>query len=592
MSSKAPYRKKQPEIQRKHWLIVATTTVLVALSVLTSGWAAAAAVPVQRLSVGAAAPGSASYPIPSGSLFVDGGSGSDSAAGTQSNPLRSIGAAISRAGSGATIVVRRGSYNESVVVPYEKSLTIQPYPGESVWMDGSIPVTNWSRSGNRWVASNWTPQFSSAIDGKADNTRYLQSSYPMAAKPDQVFVNGAALRQVGSSSQVVAGTFAVDYSARTITIGDDPSGREVRASNKSQAIYVQSPRTTLQGFGVRRYATSYDLRGAIKMENVNAVLRDMTVVDNATIGVTISNNNALVERVTIQRSGMLGLGMSAAYNSVVRDSTITQNNSENFKPAPVSGGIKITRTRGITVTGNDVSSNYNSIGIWFDESCYDVKVTNNKANGNTKAGIQLELSDTAIIANNEALGAEAGIHIFNTGNVKIWNNNVGGSRLFGLKLSQDERRQATHSTGRDPRRPVPDSTVPWITRNITVSNNAFGNGGPFQFYALDGRTNIAVDKMNVTIDGNLFNRRVVSSDPTMVAWGKGDNVTLERYETPAALAAAKNGSWRNAQTTGSVPIGSMGADMSSASSSVAKPLPSDIAAATGLATGLKRVGRV
>lgn len=578
-------------------LIATTTSLLIAVSLVvpTGSWASQvtlSAGPTQRMTVGASAPGSASYSIPSGSVFVDGSNGNDSAAGTQSAPLRTIGKAVSRASSGGTIVIRRGSYNESVVIPYDKRLTVQPYPGESVWMDGSVPVSNWARSGNRWVATNWSSQFSSAIDGKADNSRYLQSGYPMAARPDQVFLNGTALRQVGSSSEVVAGTFAVDYNARTLTIGDDPSGREVRASNKAQAIYVQSPNTTLQGFGVRRYATTYDLRGAIKMENVNAVLRDMTVVDNATIGVTISNNNALVERVTIQRSGMLGLGMSQAYGSVIRDSTVSQNNVENFKPAPVSGGIKITRTRGITVTGNDVSSNYSSIGIWFDESCYDVKVTNNKANGNSKAGIQLELSDTAIVANNEALGAEAGIHIYNTGNVKIWNNNVGGSRLFGLKLSQDERRQATHSTGRDPRRPVPDSTVPWITRNITISNNAFGNGGAFQFYALDGRTNTAVDKMNVTIDGNLFNRRVVRTDPTMVAWGKGDNVTLERYETPAALAAAKNGSWKNAQTSGSTPIGSMGTDMNSASSSVAKALPSDVAAATGLATGLRRVGRV
>lgn len=586
--------KRSASMRRLVSLVGTATALALAIPMLITPAApvSAATTPVPRLFVGAAAPGSTSYPVPAGSVFVDGSNGNDSAAGNQSSPLRSIAAAVSRAGSGGTIVIRRGSYNESVVIPYDKSLTVQAYPGESVWMDGSVPVTNWTRSGSRWVASNWSPQFSSNIDGKADNSRFLQSGYPMAARPDQVFVNGTALRQVASSSEVVAGTFAVDYSARTLTIGDDPSGRELRASNKAQAIYVQSPGTTLQGFGVRRYATTYDLRGAIKMENVNSVLRDMTVVDNATIGVTISNNNALVERVTIQRSGMLGLGMSAAYGSVVRNSTISQNNTENFKPAPVSGGIKITRTRGITVTGNDVSNNFSSIGIWFDESCYDIRVTNNKANGNSKAGIQLELSDTAIVANNEALGADAGIHIYNTGNVKVWNNNVGGSRLFGLKLSQDERRQATHSTGRDPRRPVPDSTVPWITRNITISNNAFGNGGAFQFYALDGRTNTAVDNMNVTIDGNLFNRRVVSSNPTMVAWGKGDNVTLERYETPSALATAKNGSWRNAQTANSLPIASMGPDMSSASSSVAKSLPSDVAAATGLSTGLRRVGRV
>ena len=127
----------------------------------------------------------------------------------------------------------------------------------------------------------------------------------------------------------------------------------------------------------------------------------------------------------------------------------------------------------------------------------------------------------------------------------MFNNEVGGSSLFGIKLAQDERRQTQSAASP---RPATRATATWSIRRCPgsprtsrSSNNVFGNGGHFQLYALDGKTNRAVDTWNLTINGNLFNKRVVKTDPTMVAWGKGDNVTLERYETPAALAAAKNG---------------------------------------------------
>ena len=63
----------------------------------------------------------------------------------------------------------------------------------------------------------------------------------------------------------------------------------------------------------------------------------------------------------------------------------------------------------------------------------------------------------------------------------------------------------------------------------------------------------------------------------MVAWGEDDNVTLQSYETPSALANAKNPAWRNAQTS-LQPLGDM-ADDKSANIGYAAPLPDDVAAA-------------
>ena len=80
--------------------------------------------------------GAAHYPVPSGAIIVS-PSGNDAAAGTTSAPLRTLAHAVASAPSGATIVLRAGSYHESVVIPPGKRLTIQAWPGEPVWLDGS-----------------------------------------------------------------------------------------------------------------------------------------------------------------------------------------------------------------------------------------------------------------------------------------------------------------------------------------------------------------------------------------------------------------------------------------------------------------------
>lgn len=552
---------------------------------------APAPAPALQPSRGAAPVGSAAYAAPAGAIYVDGANGADASAGSQTAPLRTLNRAVSKATTGQTIVLRKGIYNESVTIPPDKSLTIQSYPNEAVWLDGSVPLAAWQPSGSSWVTSGWTPEFSSSIDGIADNPRFVSAANPMAARPDQLFLDGAPLKQVGSAAQVVAGTFYIDSAANTIRLGSDPAGHEVRASNLGQAIYSSAPKTTLQGFGVRRYATPYDARAAIVLAATSAAARNLTVVDNAMIGVAIQNNGSIAEGVTSQRNGMMGIGVNAAYGLVIRNSIVTFNNAEGFRPEPVAGGIKVTRSRGVTIQNNNTSNNQRSTGIWLDESVYNANVSNNTSSSNGVNGIELEISDTAIVANNETNSQETGILIYNTGNVKIFNNSMGGNRLFGVKLAQDERRQAVGSfDGQDPRQPAVDPTVPWLTRNITISNNVFGNGGRFQFYALDGVTKIPVDDMNVVITGNLFNKRVGPDDPTMVAWGDNDGSTLQRYETPAALSAAKDASWTNAITDTSLPISEM-APWIASSATVAVPLPQDVATAIGKPAGSAVLGR-
>jgi hypothetical protein len=544
---------------------------------------------------GSAAVGTADYAPPANAIYVAASNGSDSASGSATAPLKTIAAAISKAVSGQTIVVRGGTYHESLTVPATRSnLTIQAYPNEAVWLDGSSVVTGWTQSGTNWVHSGWTKRFdhSASFTTGTNNPDFVNPAYPMAAWPDQVFIAGQQLQQVSSASQVGAGKFAVDYTAQTITIGSNPSGKEVRSSDLEQAIYVLAPGVTLQGFGVHRYGTPLPLLGTVRLAGGNDVARDLVVSDNATQGLSFRNSGNEADHLSALDNGMTGIHGNNEDNLTITDSVISGNNTEHFNESPSSGGIKVTRSRTVAVTNSDVTANL-SKGIWFDESVVGFTIANNRLVGNS-TGITTELSDTGIIANNSVDGGSRGLWIFDTGNVKVFNNYFVNNPIGAVFLNQDQRREADPSAvGHDPRQPIPDPTCPWLTRNITVDNNVFGRSAGssmFQFYALDKATGISADQMNLTLDGNLFTYHATSSDPTMVGWGGSDNVTVIKYQTPAALNQGEGKTWHNMQTSPGVQTVGTTSTTPAADPANAVPLPAEVASVIGVPTGTKRIG--
>ena len=155
--------------------------------------------------------GSTAYPVPASAIVVS-PSGSNTAAGTAAAPYQTIANAIAKAPSGATIVVRAGTYHESLVTPSTKQLTIQSWPNEAVWLDGSKPLSGWVADGTAWRFDGWTTEFDAsptytrgAPDGSTEDWTFVNPAHPMAAHPDQVWIGDVALRQVGSRAEVKAG---------------------------------------------------------------------------------------------------------------------------------------------------------------------------------------------------------------------------------------------------------------------------------------------------------------------------------------------------------------------------------------------------
>ena len=203
-----------------------------------------------------------------------------------------------------------------------------------------------SRTGRPWRKDGWTTRFDHSptyTQGAADSTTaYWQfvnpSTYPMAAHPDQVFIDGTSLQQVKSRSLVTSGTFFLDESTSKLYIGSNPSAKAVDASTVIKAINVRGANSVVRGIGIGKVCPVG--MGAVTVEQPGVSFENVVIADSATTGISVQKTNVTLNQVTITGSGMLGIHGNYADNLKLTKVLSTKNNDEHFNIAPVSGGSK------------------------------------------------------------------------------------------------------------------------------------------------------------------------------------------------------------------------------------------------------------
>jgi hypothetical protein len=537
--------------------------------------------PPAAADAGAAALGTAAYSVPSNAVYVATNGNDSNGTGSQSAPFATLSRAISAASAGGTVVLRGGLYNQSVFVG--KAVTIEAYPGEIVWLDGSIPVTGWTQSGSTWVHSGWTYQFdhSASFSTGSNDGGFVNPAYPLAAYPDQVFADGTQLQQVSGTPG--AGQFAVDYANSTITVGNDPTGAGMRASNLQTALTIGAGNVTLRGFGIRNYATSLPQMGTVFLGGSvgNDLIQNVVFSNNATQALSVDVKNVTVDHVTDSDNGMTGIHANGANDLVISNSLLKGNNTQHFNPQPSAAAIKVTRLDTVTVADNVITGNLGINAIWTDENVTHFTIVGNQVSNNSaQYGIITELSGTGIVAGNDVSGTRYGYTAFDTGDVQVYNNTFSANAVWDIGLSQDNRYQPGKSTAGV----NPTSACPWVVNNIDIANNDLTRAvGNFAFYVLDKQTNRPADSMHITLHGNVFRSRA-GSGAWPIGWGGSDNTTVTMYANPRDWEVAKGLPVQNAYVTGS------GQLTPTTTSSVLVPLPAAVAAALGVPAGTAQLG--
>jgi hypothetical protein len=547
---------------------------------------------------GSLAVGKARYAVPSGAVFAS-PSGSDANAGTQSKPVRTITRALALVPSGGTVVLRAGTFHEQVTIS-KAGVTVQNYPGEAVWLDGTVPVTSWQTEGSIWKHTGWTARFDSTpsftkgqADGTAEGWKFINPSYPMAAHPDMVFRNGVSMRQVQDKAQVKpnTNTFWLDTAASVLYIGANPSGAQMRATNLAKAISVRASGVNLKGFGVRRFGNSIWHIGGVTLEGTSNRMANMVVEQMATIGVGAINADAVFDHVTVRANGLLGIHAATSDRLRILYASVTSNNTEHFHTAPVSGGIKVGRLRTVTVSRSNLSGNLGP-GFWADQSVYDSRLVSNNIDSNYGAGVFLEISAKAVAIDNLVTRNKGnGFKVNNTSDVRLWNNTVLANNRQ-INIVADSRLASNTDWGHDPRHPN-DPTMTWVLGPVQLRNNVIGRAasGNCILCVEDYTFKRSAEEIGVSTARNLYNRPTGTPQWHHV-WSSGstnpdvfNNLASFRRETgEEAYSLTYEGSMQVSLA------GALNPTPRAAGVKASALLPSDLAKLVGQPTGARQMG--
>nr|WP_244962871.1 right-handed parallel beta-helix repeat-containing protein [Cryobacterium roopkundense] len=325
----------------------------------------------------------------------------------------------------------------------------------------------------------------------------------------------------------------------------------------------------------------------------NVTLDNLEITDNSTTGLGLGTVNATFKNITLARNGMLGGTVSYADGLKVTQMLSADNNTERFNRAPVSGGLKIHRSRGVSVTNSAFLRNLGN-ALWFDESVYNGIVTGNDIIGNTGNALVLEISAKFEVANNViANNTLVGILVGDTASVHIWNNTITGASR-PIKVAQGDRRASNLATaGHDPRQVLPDPTMTWVVTDIVIRNNIIANSTGNMVLGVEDYGHISTaEQMGVTTNGNVYQRNSTSAPTWLVAWSRGPGNPAV-YFNLAGFKAATGQEARSLGLDGSAALTGISqptAAVVNAIPSVALPLPADVAALVSRATGTLNLG--
>ncbi|MCL2321502.1 MAG: right-handed parallel beta-helix repeat-containing protein, partial [Oscillospiraceae bacterium] len=452
------------------------------------------------------------------------------------------------------------------------------------------------------------------------------TDFPMAAHPDQVWIDETRQEQVQTLSEVSEGKFFVDYAKDKLYIGSNPTGMEVRASDlgstlnapiggapKGAAITVVSPNVTIRGIGVRRYATCVPDQGTIYANDASKglTIENVEIAYNATTGLSIFGaDNVTLQSVSSHDNGLSGINAGYCDSLRLNKVSATRNNAESFNVAPTAAGVKIGRSRDVIVSNSEMSDN-RANGLWFDEDCYNMNVvsnefSNNRMTGheenhtikdpvtgktytcvNAANGLVIEISGIAKVANNRFINNSAdGFLVLMSDNIQIWNNTIIGGK-YSLEIKNGAGRIRTWQAGLDKYSPGYPA-LSWVVDNINIANNIIG-GASTNLLLIKDDTKTRTDTMGVTLDGNVYHRSSVSSPNAIIKSLTQDFSTLSDFRKETGQDS------QSIEFTGKAPLNAFGfatLDLQRKADTIAQVIPADIAAVSNLHVGEKILGPV
>ena len=408
------------------------------------------------------------------------------------DPGRQIQEVVNSHPAGTTFRLKSGVHRMQTIYPRDGDV----FMGESgTVLSGARRLTNFVPSGRLWVATGQS-QEGVRRDG------LCQTAFPRCAFPEELFINGERLRQVGSLEEVgppawgpSPGQWFFDYAADAIYISYDPTWLTVETSVTPMAFAPSGDNVTVTGMTIEMYAAPAQF-GAIHAQGRSGwIVSNNEVRKNHGAGIRVGSR-AQVLRNYVHNNGQLGIfGMGD--DILVEGNAIFANNIAGYFQRWEGGGAKFVITRNLVVRNNFVHKN-DGPGLWSDIDSIDTLFEHNTSQDNTLMGIFHEISYRAVIRYNvvkrNGFGypdwiAGAGILVAGSPDVEIYGNLVEGN-ADGIGAIQQNRGWGAYG--------------PHELNNLWVHDNLLVNNGGWTGIAQDIGDRSYFTSRNNRFTGNRY----------------------------------------------------------------------------------------
>ena len=424
--------------------------------------------------------------------------------------------AVNNAAAGDTIIVRDGTYLESVKVNKRLTIRSENGPANTIVVspegvnDHVLTVTADHVNINGLTVKNAT--------GKNEAGRYNYAGLYISANHCDITDNMAINNAYG---------FFLSESSKNTLINNVASGQI------GDGIYVTNSNYNTISNNTVKLNPRYGIR--LGDSHINTV-RNNNVSNNAYgIRLAFSHNN-IIEKNNVQSSTYDGIFLFYSNDNSFVDNTANQNNQYGFF---------INASYNNTLINNVANANnYDGFGL---ELVNNHTLINNRVNSNNKSGISLTSSNRNLLEGNVAsLNTEMGFYLVSSVSNSLAGNKASANKKVGIHLENSGNSTLTDNMmeGNYYNFGVTGDSLPYFDHDIDASNSV--DGKPIYYWINQSEREIPKDAgfvgiincMNITVRDLTLTKNSVG---LLLAYSVGTwikNVTVSNTDDGISLLAS------------------------------------------------------